>query len=51
VPLAFAICVVLVTQIFWLSNINNRSEGSNEKMDYGRYGIDFNTGSLTGAQL
>jgi hypothetical protein len=40
---ALTICVGLLTQIFWLLNINNRREGSNEKMDYGRYGIDFDT--------
>jgi len=31
------------TQISWLSNINIGSEGSNEKMDYGRYCIDHDT--------
>ena len=30
-------------KIFWLSNTNNRSEGSNEKMDNVRYGIDIDT--------
>jgi hypothetical protein len=43
VPLAFAICVGLLMQIFRLSNINNKSEGSNENMDFGRFGIDFDT--------
>jgi NADH:ubiquinone oxidoreductase subunit K len=30
---SFSICVGLLTQIFRLSNINNTSQGSNEKMD------------------
>ena len=36
------ICVGLIKQIFWLSNTNNRSQGSNEKMDNVRYGVDLN---------
>jgi len=41
IDLTFVVCVGLLTKIFRLSNINNRSEGSNEKMDDCRYGIDF----------
>ena len=38
---SFGICVELLKQMFRLSNINNGSDGSNEKMNYGRYGIDY----------
>ena len=38
---SFGIYVEMRTQMFRLSNINNGSDGSNEKMNYGRYGIDY----------
>jgi hypothetical protein len=38
---SFDICIELLTKMFRLSNINNGSDGSNEKMNCGRYGIDY----------